>query len=321
MTGACGFIGSHISEALVEAGHTVFAIDNLSTGNIDNIRHINNNKFFLVKSDIRDHQKIVPDIDWFFHLAAKADVVPSIEDPLHYHDVNVTGTVRMLEYARQLKVKKFVYAASSSCYGDDPITPTQENYQMAPQYPYALTKLMGERYVRHWRKVYSLPATVLRLFNVYGPRSRTTGAYGAVMGVFLSQIANGKPLTIVGDGTQRRDFTFVKDVAQAFIKAAEYEGNGIFNVGTGRSQSIKHLACLFGQGPGDLEYIPDRPGEPPVTLADTRLIRRKLRWESKTTFEDGCAIMLKEVDKYKDAPLWDKESIAKATKSWFEYLS
>lgn len=324
VTGAAGFIGSHLSEALVDAGHTVFGVDNLSTGRIENIAHLNPSRFFFVNSDILLTQTLEMEIDWVFHLAARADVVPSIEEPMLYHDVNVTGTILTLELARKLKAKKFVYAASSSCYGDQPPLPTRESARVNPKYPYALTKYLGEEYVRHWGKVYGLPTTSLRLFNVYGPRSRTSGAYGAVMGVFLSQIANKKPLTIVGSGEQKRDFTHVKDVVNAFLRAAHSNETGIFNVGTGEAQSINYLANLFGRYegvPNDIVYIPDRPGEPRITLSDTSLIKEKLSWKAMIPFHEGAKAMRKQVDQFKDAPLWDKESIAQATKAWFDYMA
>lgn len=324
VTGAAGFIGSHLSEALIEAGHTVFGFDNLLTGRLENIQHLPKNQFFFVRSDILDQQRMEFEVDWFFHLAARADVVPSIEDPELYHNTNVTGTMRMLEFARRLKVKKFIYTASSSCYGDNPPTPTLEAMGCNPKYPYALTKYVGEQYALHWGKVYGLPVTSLRLFNVYGPRSRTTGAYGAVMGVFLSQMANNRPLTIVGNGEQRRDFTYVKDVVNAFIRAAYSKETGIFNIGSGKAQSINYLSYLLGRYPnvpGDVEYIPDRPGEPRVTLANTALAEEHLLWRPHVTFEEGVDEMRKLTLQFKDAPLWDRDSIAKATESWFKYLT
>lgn len=325
VTGCAGFIGSHLCELLIEQGHDVYGMDNLLTGSYENVRHLDNNKFFFTKCDVR--KSYIPDIkevDWVFHLAARADVVPSIEIPELYFDTNVAGTVRMLEYARELNAKKFIYAASSSCYGDDPITPTDEMCKINTKYPYALTKYLGEQCVLHWGKVYGLQATSLRLFNVYGPRARTSGAYGAVMGVFLSQIANKKPLTIVGDGMQGRDFTHVKDVARAFLMAADGDSNGVYNIGTGQAQSIKYLAHLFGRDfdvEGNVELLPDRPGEPRITQANYTKANLDFSWAPTIPFDEGAYEMLSKVDLFKDAPLWDKQKIAKATATWFEYMT
>lgn len=194
--------------------------------------------------------------------------MPSIVNPEDYFQVNVEGTFRALQLSRELGVKRFLYAASSTCYGIPDTYPTPESAPCKPEHPYALTKLMGEEMVMHWQKVYQLPTLSLRLFNVYGPRSRTTGAYGAVFGVFLKQKLAGVPFTVVGDGTQTRDFTFVSDVASAFLAAAKSDAQGeIFNVGSGHSYAVNRLVELLG---GEKEFIPRRPGEPDCTFADTQ---------------------------------------------------
>lgn len=320
VTGCAGFVGSHLTEELIKQGHTVYGIDNLSSGRLENIRHIDKNKFFFINASVVGPTPDIKEADWFFHLAARADVVPSIEDPVSYHTTNVTGTVKMLELARKLNVKSFVYAASSSCYGDMPLIPTSEHSPINTKYPYALTKYLGEKCVDHWRQLYGLPAVSLRLFNVYGPRSRTSGAYGAVMGVFLSQLANKKPFTVVGDGEQKRDFTHVKDVVGAFILSAELEARGVMNIGCGRPRSVNFLTKLLDEE-RPIELLPDRPGEPRITCADSGLARNLLGWEAKISFEEGVAEMLKYAIIFKDAPLWDKNSIAEATKTWFQYLT
>lgn len=320
VTGSCGFIGSHLCEMLIDAGHEVIGVDDLSNGSIENTDSIRSNPSFhlkLTNSNMLALKTIGP-VDWVFHLAAKADIVPSIENPLVYHDTNVNGTLTVLEYARSAKVKKFVYAASSSCYGIPSKYPTCENEPCRPQYPYALTKWMGEQYVLHWSKLYKVPAVSLRLFNVYGPRHRTSGAYGAVFGVFLSQLANNKPLTIVGDGDQSRDFTYVKDVCRAFILAAE-GGHGVYNVGSDGHYPVNQLACLLGAK--EWAHLPKRPGEPDITFADITKIYRELNWYPKTSFEEGVAIMKDLIPKYKSAPLWTPEKIQVATKTWFEALT
>jgi UDP-glucose 4-epimerase len=256
--------------------------------------------------------------DWLFHLAARADIVGSISAPETYHRANVDGTARMLQLARSYGVKRFIYAASSSCYGANPITPTPEEAPLSPQYPYALTKMVGEQYALHWMQVYGLPVVSLRLFNVYGPRHRTSGAYGAVMGVFLAQKANGQPLTVVGDGTQRRDFTHVSDVVNAMILAAESDVTGVFNVGSGEAQSINHLVELFDH---PTVNIPKRPGEPDVTLADTTKIRQALDWRPWMAFDDGVEALLSQVHHWKSAPVWTPETIAAQTAEWHKYLA
>ncbi|MFM8717702.1 MAG: NAD-dependent epimerase/dehydratase family protein, partial [Spartobacteria bacterium] len=243
VTGALGFIGSHLVDALLADGHEVLGIDDLSTGRLKNLDAARTQAGFrFLEKDIRSLSKSdlpFTQCDWFFHLAGRADLVPSIVNPEDYFQVNVDGTFRALQLARELGVKRFLYTASSTCYGIPHIYPTPESTPCKPEHPYALTKLMGEELVMHWHRVYQLPALSLRLFNVYGPRSRTTGAYGAVFGVFLRQKLAGVPFTVVGDGTQTRDFTFVSDVASAFLAAAKSNAQGeILNVGSGHSYPV-----------------------------------------------------------------------------------
>jgi UDP-glucose 4-epimerase len=323
VTGGAGFIGSHLTELLLKSGHTVIVIDNLSNGRLNNINHLlENEKFEFHELDIINLDEIKPifkNIDWVFHLAGMADIVPSIENPKTYYDCNVTGTFNVLEASREVGVKKIIYAASSSSYGIPDNYPTAETAEIRPQYPYALTKYMGEELVMHWSKTYKIPAISLRLFNVYGPRSRTTGTYGAVFGVFLSQKIHNKPFTVVGDGKQTRDFTYVADVAKAFLKAAEVTVTGIaLNVGSDNHYSVNRLVELLGGG--ELCYVPKRPGEPDCTYADTNKIHEVLGWQAKVSFEDGVAEMLTHLDDWKDAPVWEPDSIKKATAVWFEYL-
>jgi UDP-glucose 4-epimerase len=244
--------------------------------------------------------------------------VPSIERPVEYVRANVNGTVAVLEGSRRAGVRKFVYAASSSCYGLADV-PTAETAPIRPEYPYALSKYVGELSALHWAQVYGLPVVSIRMFNVYGPRVRTTGAYGAVFGVFLAQKANGRPMTIVGDGTQRRDFVYVTDVARAFLMAARSEYTGeVFNLGAGNPQSIRHLVELIG---GPIVHVPKRPGEPECTWADIGKIARCLGWKPLVPFEEGVANMLRDLGAWASAPVWTPESIAAATGNWFTYLS
>jgi UDP-glucose 4-epimerase len=322
VTGAAGFIGSHLCEALLEKDFLVTGIDDLSVGRVTNLDSIiDNDNFSFMKCDItnsKDLNSINEDFDYVFHLAALADIVPSIENPRRYFEVNVAGTVNLLEHCKNSNVKKFIYAASSSCYGIPDKYPTSEKSEIRTEYPYAMTKYLGELCVLHWSKVYNMPFLSLRLFNVYGPRARTSGTYGAVFGVLLAQRANGKPLTIVGDGRQTRDFTFVTDVVSAFIDGAESQiKNSIFNVGSGGTYSINYLADLIG---GSRIYIPKRPGEPECTFADIGQIKKELQWQPYVSFEEGVKIMINNIEYWKDAPIWDRESIGQATEKWFTYL-
>ncbi len=322
VTGGAGFIGSHLVNRLIGDGHEVTVLDNFSSGRPENLAHLAGHaRLTVYRVDIANSLAIRPHFegaDWVFHLAALADIVPSIQDPLRYHEANVNGTVAVLEASRSAGVRRFVYAASSSCYGIPDQFPTPETAPIRPMYPYALTKYIGEWYVLHWNKVYKLPCVSLRLFNVYGPRSRTSGAYGAVFGVFLAQKLAGKPFTVVGDGTQTRDFTFVTDVRDLFVQVAESDVEGeVFNVGSGSTHSINYLVSLLG---GDVIHIPKRPGEPDCTFADSTKISRALGWGPKFSFEESVRIMLKEIDQWRDAPVWDEKSIAEATQDWFVYL-
>lgn len=322
VTGAAGFIGSHICDLALHEGHDVVALDDLSTGQERNLASAASNPAFrFVRADIRDLGQIQPHfegVDWVLHLAGRSDIVPSIEQPTEYFDVNVKGTLNVLEAAKHHGVKRFVYTASSSCYGIAKQYPTPETAPVQPEYPYALTKAMGEELAMHWAKVYQLPALSLRLFNVYGPRSRTNGAYGAVFGVFLAQMLKGLPVTVVGDGSQTRDFTFVTDVARAFLAAARSSLTGeIFNVGSGGHYSINRLVDLLGC---ERSYIPKRPGEPDCTFADTRRIREALGWTPQVSFDEGVKVMLSRIQDWADAPVWTPERISEATRTWFTHL-
>ncbi|WP_413992687.1 NAD-dependent epimerase/dehydratase family protein [Labrys okinawensis] len=321
VTGGAGFIGSHMVDLLLERGYRVRVIDDLSGGHAANLaHHAGNPDLSSHRIDIRS---LVPGNALFegarhvFHFAGIGDIVPSIERPLDYMDINVQGTVRVLECARAAKIGKLVYAASSSCYGLA-ATPTREDHPIDPQYPYALSKYQGEQAVFHWHRVYGLPVNSVCIFNAYGTRVRTTGAYGAVFGVFFRQKLAGKPYTVVGDGTQSRDFIYVTDVATAFLAAAETDIVGErFNIGAGNPKSINHLVSLLG---GDVVYVPRRPGEPDCTYADITKITTMLGWRPEVAFEQGVPRMMQQIHLWKDAPLWDPESIAGATKTWFEYL-
>ena len=294
----------------------------MSVGNTKNFagfEDLSNFEFFeLDVSNLKELSKVFTGIEWVFHLAALADIVPSIENPDDYFKANVVGTFNITKLSTQNNVKKFVYAASSSCYGIPKYFPTTEESECNPQYPYALTKYLGEQIVDHWNAVYNLPALSLRLFNVYGPRARTSGTYGAVFGVFLAQKLAGAPFTVVGDGTQTRDFTYVSDVCQAFLAAAESNLTGeIMNVGSGNTYQVNELVRLLG---GPVVKMPKRPGEPDCTFADITKIKQKLGWSPTVNLKEGVQIMLEHINDWHDAPLWDVSGIEKATEPWFRYL-
>ncbi|MBE7411840.1 MAG: SDR family oxidoreductase [Leptospiraceae bacterium] len=320
VTGGAGFIGSHIVDVLLENNYEVIVLDNFSTGrriNLDSVK----DKVEIIECDISvqgNWIKKFKGIDKVFHIAALADIVPSIQSPDAYFQSNVVGTFNIMQACRLNNVRRVVYAASSSCYGIPDVYPTPENAPIQPQYPYALTKRMGEEIVIHWAKVYKLPALSLRFFNVYGPRSRTSGTYGAVFGVFLAQKLAGNPLTVVGDGSQTRDFTYVRDVAEAVFVAANSNKVGeIYNVGSGATISVNRIVELLG---GEKVFIPKRPGEPDCTFADISKIKAELKWCPKVSIEEGVSQLLKNIEYWREAPVWTPEKIQEATNDWFKYL-
>jgi UDP-glucose 4-epimerase len=322
VTGGAGFIGSHLVDKLVGNGHYVTVIDNLSTGRVNNIAHHSKKNVKLVKADISKNkglEKFFKGNSYVFHLAGLADIVPSIENPEKYFNANVLGTLNILKACKNLKLKKLIYAASASCYGIPKKYPTSENSKIDLQYPYALTKFLGEKMVMHWAKVYKMPNLSLRFFNVYGLRSRTTGAYGAVFGVFLAQKRSNKPLTIVGDGEQTRDFINVKDLVNAIYKASikkDLKGK-IFNIGSGKETSVNEIAKIIG---GKKITVPKRPGEPDRSQADITKIKDELGWSPKITVKAGVKELLRNIDNWSGAPVWTPKLIKKATKTWFKLL-
>ena len=322
VTGGAGFIGSHAVDNLLSRGFAVRVIDDLRGGRRANLEHV------LDRPDVEFYEQdlctlepastIFAGADIALHFAGIGDIVPSVERPFEYMQNNVMGTVRVLEAARQSGVNRVVYAASSSCYGANPPIPTDELAPIVTEYPYALSKYQGEQAAFHWSKVYGLSVNSVRIFNAYGTRSRTSGAYGAVFGVFLKQKLAGKPFTVVGDGTQRRDFVFVTDVAEAFVLAGLTALSGrVWNLGSGNPQSVNRLVELLG---GPVIHIPKRPGEPDATWADPTAIKRDLGWKQQVSFEEGVARVLADIQYWADAPLWDVDSIAEATKPWFSML-
>jgi UDP-glucose 4-epimerase len=323
VTGGAGFIGSNLVDELVKQKHQVIVLDNLSTGQKKNL-----NKCFgkirFINIDISSEkntlklEKELKGVDIVFHLAGLADIVPSIENPNSYLKVNVTGTLNILNAAKKNNIKKFIYAASASCYGANPKYPTDEKNIIKTEYPYALSKNLGEQLVLHWEKVYKLNVTSFRFFNVYGPRSRTTGAYGAVFGVFLAQKINEKPLTIVGDGRQTRDFIHVYDVVRALVLSIKKGKSGhVYNLGSGVETSVNLIAKIIG---GKKIFVPKRPGEPQRSIANIKKIKNHLKWKPKISIKYGISMLMKNLDDWTNAPLWTPKKIKKATKLWFKYL-
>ncbi len=291
VTGGAGFIGSQLVDELIDRGFDVHIIDNLSNGNIE---HVNKEARFF-KEDIRDIEavrKIMDGTSYVFHTAALPRVQYSIENPIETHDVNVNGTLNLLVAAKDTGVKKFIYSASSSAYGDQSVMPLHEEMASNPLSPYGLQKYIGELKCRVFSKVYGLPTVSLRYFNVYGPRFKAGGAYALVIGKFLKQKKEGMPLTIVPTGEQTRDFTHVRDVVAANILAMESDKavhGEVFNVGAGRNFSINQVAELIG---GPVEFCESRL-EPQHTLADNSKARNILGWEPKISLEEGIAELKK----------------------------
>ena len=291
VTGGAGFIGSNLVDKLIEEGHEVVVIDNLCTGKKENL----NPNAKLVIADISQcrqneiHTNVVIDAikgsDAVFHLAALARVQPSIEDPVEFNKTNVDGTLNMLLITKEAGVKRFVYSASSSAYGNATKFPTPENHPTDPLSPYGLQKLIGEQYCKVFSHCYDLETVCLRYFNVFGERQSLSGAYCLVMGIFAQQRLDGKPMTIVGDGEQRRDFTYVGDVVRANILAAQSDKVGfgeVINIGNGDNRSVNQLAELIG---GPKVYIEARL-EPEQTLANNNKAKRLLKWKPSVTLEE-----------------------------------
>ena len=285
VTGGAGFIGSNLVDFLIQNGVEVVVVDNLSTGKIENI----NKAATFLHTDLYTVSidkliNIFFDVDVVFHLAALARVQPSIEDPIPYNNANVTATLNVLHAANKAKVKRVIYSASSSCYGNTVKVPQQEDDPTNPLSPYGLQKFIGEQYCRMFSVVYGLDTVSLRYFNVYGERMSLEGAYCLVTGIFARQMQEGQPLTITNDGNQKRDFTYVGDVVQANILAAQYNKNlkgEVFNIGNGKSISINQVADMFG---GEKVYGEKRL-EPFETLADNQKAKNILNWEPKGDLE------------------------------------
>ena len=321
VTGGAGFIGSNLVDQLVKKKHKVIVLDNFSTGRRSNLSHQIEKNVKIIKIDISNNiylDKYFKGVDYVFHLAGIADIVPSIENPNKYFKSNVVGTLNVVQAAKKANIKKLIYAASASCYGIPDKFPIKENAKINPMYPYAFTKWQAEELIMHWAKIYNFPAISIRFFNAYGPRSRTSGAYGAVFGVFLAQRLANKPLTIVGSGNQTRDFIHIYDLVSGIIKAALSKKVGkIYNIGGGKEIKINKIIKLIG---GRKVHIPKRPGEPNRSLADISKIKKDLDWQPKIKIEEGIKNLLSKIHYWKDAPVWTPKSIKKETKIWFKLL-
>ena len=305
ITGGAGFIGSHLVEKLYKK-NDIIVIDNLSTGRKENI------KFFLdkinfVKADIskiHNIEKFFKGIDIVFHLAALADIVPSIQNPIEYYNSNVTGTINVLKCSQKYKIKFYMQRLR-------PVMASQQNIlrqkvKIISTISLCFNKITSEQLVMHWSKLYKLNSISLRLFNVYGTRSRTSGTYGAMFGVFLAQKLANAPLTIVGNGKQTRDFTYVSDVVEAFIKASNSKISGeIFNVGSGKTVSVNKIVSMLSK---KKIYIKKRPGEPDCTFADIRKKKKFLKWKPKINIKLGIDLILKNING-KKAPVWTEKRL------------
>ena len=322
ITGCAGFIGSHMTDYILKKGHKVIGIDDLTSGKKKNISHnLQNKNFKFLNLNLGNIDKIksIGKIDYVFHFAGHGELIPSIENPLEYFNNNSFNTAKLIDYIRNKKIrlKKFIYAASSSCYGISNIK-THERAKIKIEHPYAFSKFIGEQIAFHWGKIYKIPVISIRIFNAYGPRSRTTNVYGAVIGVFLKQKISNKPLTIVGNGNQKRDFLFISDLCDAFYKAAlSKHDQEVFNLGNGKPRSINTLAKLIHD---KYTKIPWRPGEPKVTHANIKKIKKMLNWKPEISLEVGINHILKDLSYWKKAPLWTVNKIKKATKNWMEFL-
>ena len=295
VTGGCGFIGSNLVDKLIDLGHEVIIFDNISSGKVENI----NPKARFIEVDISEDY-FDECIDWFdgvdtvFHTAARARVQPSIIDPISFNKTNVDGTLMLLKLAVDSGVRRFVYSASSSAYGNTNVLPTPESHSTNPLSPYGAQKLMGEIYCKTFSQVYDIETVSLRYFNVYGERQLLEGAYCLVMGIFLQQRLNNKPMTIRGDGEQRRDFTYVSDVVDANIKASQSDkvGKGeVINVGNGNNRSVNQIADMIG---GDRITV-DPVVEPRETLADNTKAHELLDWKPTMIIEDWVKQYKKEL--------------------------
>ena len=288
VTGGAGFIGSNLVDRLVKEGHKVIVLDNFVSGKRSNLSHHLKKDVKIIRIDISNTKKLYKyfkDVSYVFHLAGLAEIVPSIKNPKKYFINNVLGTLNVLEAAKKVKVKKFIYAASSSCYGSPKKIPTSETDKINTQHPYAFTKYLGEEAAIKYAKFFNMPNISCRFFNVYGPRLNTTSQYAAVFGNFLTQKKKMKPLTIIGSGNQTRDFIHVDDLTNAFIKLARSNlKNRIYNLGSGKETSINKIANMIG---GKKIFISKRPGDPNRSCANISKIKKDIKWKPRISIIEG----------------------------------
>ena len=294
VTGGAGFIGSNLVDHLVKIGHKVIVLDNFVSGKKANLVHHKKKDVKIIRADIsksKSLDKYFKRANYVFHLAGLAEIIPSIKNPKKYFNTNVLGTLKVVEAAKRVGVKKLIYAASSSCYGSPKNFPTSEKEKIDIKHPYGLTKFLGEQLVLKYATNFNMPNISFRFFNVYGPRLNMSGQYSAVFGNFLKQRRTNKPLTIVGDGKQTRDFIHVDDLTNAFIKVAKSSlVNKRYNLGSGKETSINKIANLFG---GKKTFIPKRPREPKRSLANISKIKKDINWKPAITIQEGVKRLLK----------------------------
>lgn len=306
MTGGAGFIGSHLVDALVECGADVSVIDDLSNGRRENLGSALNRVLF-VEGSILDEAKLLEaargrsgGVEIVFHQAALASVPRSVAEPGHFNEVNVAGTVAVLEAARAAGVKRFIYAASSSAYGESPTLPKVESMLPAPRSPYAATKLIGEHLVQTWWRCYGLDGVSLRYFNIFGPRQRADSPYAAVIPRFAEALRAGRKPVVYGDGAQTRDFTYVANAVHANLLAAVCEGplqGETVNIACGERFSLLHLLEAIAKEVGvepACEFQPARPGDVRHSLARIDKARELIGYEPQVSFEEGLRRTLRE---------------------------
>ena len=287
VTGGCGFIGSHIVDRLIELNYQVLVIDDLSAS--ENEKFYFNERAEYHKIDICDKDNIenlFVDVDYVFHLAAESRIQPAIKNPSRAYNVNVIGTLNILELSRKYNIKRVMYSSTSSVYGLTDQLPTSENVSIDCLNPYAHSKYTGEELFRQYWKEYNVDSVIFRYFNVFGERSPIKGQYAPVVGIFLNQLKNNTDLTIVGDGLKKRDFIYVGDIVTANIDAMNYEGNlesKTINIGSGSNITIKEIADLISN---NKVHIDPRPGEAENTLADITIAKILLNFNPKTDVKD-----------------------------------
>jgi UDP-glucose 4-epimerase len=294
VTGGAGFIGSHLCHRLVEEGHSVRVLDNLSSGRRENLAEIED-QIDLLEGDLRDEEvleRAVRGVDYVLHHAAVASVQVSVERPLFEQEVNAVGTLRLLEQARRARVKRLVFAASAAAYGNNPAVPKREDMLPQPGSPYGVSKVTGEYYCQVYSQVFGLETVCLRYFNIFGPRQDPASPYSGVISIFAQRMLAGRPPTIFGDGEQSRDFAYVDNAVEANLLAcsAGQASGQVYNIGCGRCTTIRELVKAMNQALGtaiEPIFAPARPGEVRHSLADLSRAQRELGYRPVVHFEEG----------------------------------